>query len=198
MYKFIFDLDSTITREEILPKIALEVHKGREMRELTEATMQGEIPFRESFERRVKILSELPINKVQNIVESIKLNEKLVEFIKRNKENCYIVTGNLDQWICKLLRKINMVDHCYCSMADVQDNKLLGIKSIIDKKEVVSKMEGKKIVVGDGNNDAEMISIADVGVGFGGVRDIAPAVLHSCTHAVYSEEGLVKFLNYFV
>ena len=70
-YKFIFDLDSTITKEEILPKISIEVGKQEEMRALTEATMLGEIPFEESFSRRVKILSTLPISKVQDIVYNI-------------------------------------------------------------------------------------------------------------------------------
>ena len=56
-YIFLFDLDSTITCKEILPTIAEKVNRQKEMRELTEATMNGEIPFKSSFLKRVEILS---------------------------------------------------------------------------------------------------------------------------------------------
>ncbi len=197
-YKFIFDLDSTITKEEILPKISIEVGKQEEMRALTEATMLGEIPFEESFTRRVKILSTLPISKVQEIVYNIKLNEELAEFIAQNKEKCYVVTGNLDCWICKLMEKLGLADHCYCSNASTDGDALLGINKIINKKETVESLGENIIVVGDGNNDAEMISVAKIGIGFGAVREIAPAVLRCCTHAIYDEHTLVDFLKKFI
>ena len=39
-YIFLFDLDSTITAREILPEISRTVGKEKEMREITEKTMQ--------------------------------------------------------------------------------------------------------------------------------------------------------------
>ena len=48
-YIFLFDMDSTITKEEVLPTIAQKINRNAEMRNLTEATMRGEIPFRTSF-----------------------------------------------------------------------------------------------------------------------------------------------------
>ncbi|MBR2391780.1 MAG: HAD-IB family phosphatase [Clostridia bacterium] len=196
-YTFLFDLDSTVTREEILPKISIKVNKQDEMRKLTEMTMNGEMPFRESFLNRVKLLSEIPVDYVQNEVANIKLNEKLVEFLKQNRENCYIVTGNLDVWICKLMEKIGMQNNYFCSKAIEKDNRLVDVVRVVDKKEIVSQFQNI-IAVGDGNNDAEMISMAEIGIGFGGVRNIAPAVLEVCTHAIYDEEALVAFLNRFV
>ena len=192
---FIFDLDSTITSEEILPKISALVGKESEMKRLTESTMRGEIPFAESFKQRVDFLSNIPISKVQDIVESIKLNEELVKFIKENKERCFIVTGNLYSWIIKLLNKIGMADHCYCSHAKVDEDKLLDIESIIDKKKCVLNFDAETVVVGDGNNDAEMISVAQIGIGYGGVRPIAPAVLQVCKYAIYDEKTLVNLLT---
>lgn len=50
-YVFLFDLDATITRTEILPEIAIKIDKQQQMRELTEKTMTGEIPFDHSFWR---------------------------------------------------------------------------------------------------------------------------------------------------
>ena len=44
-YVFLFDLDATITKAEILPEIAVKINKEKQMRELTEKTMAGEIPF---------------------------------------------------------------------------------------------------------------------------------------------------------
>lgn len=193
--KFLFDLDSTITAEEILPKISIEVGKLEEMKELTEATMLGEIPFIESFTKRVKILSEISVTKVQKIVENILLNEKLVEFIKKHKEKCYIVTGNLDVWIEKLLEKLNMKDHCFCSHALVDNDKIVTIKDIVDKKSVCEQFLPNFVAIGDGNNDAEMIAMAKIGVGCGLVREIAPAVKACCTFAIYEENKLVEFLT---
>ena len=72
---FLFDLDSTITKQEILPTVSKMVSKEKEMRELTEKTMQGELPFKESFLQRVDILKNIPISEVQNIVENIELYE---------------------------------------------------------------------------------------------------------------------------
>ncbi len=103
---FLFDLDSTITKQEILPTVSKMVSKEKEMRELTEKTMQGELPFKESFLQRVDILKNIPISEVQNIVENIELNEYIVKFIKENRDRCFIVTGNLDIWIYKLLKKM--------------------------------------------------------------------------------------------
>lgn len=43
-YMFLFDLDSTISRQEILPTVSARIGKQKEMRDLTEAAMRGEIP----------------------------------------------------------------------------------------------------------------------------------------------------------
>ena len=156
-YIFLFDLDSTITKEEILPKLANELGKGEEMRALTESTMLGEIPFKESFLKRVDILKEMPVSVVQDIIEDIKLNEKIVQFIEENKDRCYIVTGNLDVWISKLLKKLGLKNNCFCSKAIVSEDMLKSVVSVIDKSTVCDQFVHDFVAVGDGNNDAEMI-----------------------------------------
>ena len=91
-YVFLFDLDATITRAEILPEIAVKIDKQQQMRELTEKTMTGEIPFDHSFLERVKLLSEIPVSTVRRIIAGVPLNEKLVKFIRENRERWYVVS----------------------------------------------------------------------------------------------------------
>ena len=52
-YTFLFDLDATVTKAEILPEIAARIDKAQEMKELTERTMAGELPFAQRFHKRV-------------------------------------------------------------------------------------------------------------------------------------------------
>lgn len=196
-YKFLFDLDSTITKKEILPEIAGRVQMSGQMKELTERAMRGEIPFLQSFSERVDLLKEIPVQTVRDIISGIPLNEQLVEFIKEHREDCYVVTGNLDIWICDLMESIGLKDHYCCSKGrtDERGEYLLGIESIIDKGMAVRSFPHPLVAVGDGNNDAEMIGLADVGIGFGGVRPIATALLNNATHAVYTEEKLCQLLR---
>lgn len=192
---FLFDLDSTITRQEILPTVAKKIGVYDQMCDLTESTMMGEIPFKQSFLKRVELLKGIPVSEVRSIVDDIELNERLVEFIKINRDRCYIVTGNLDVWVGGLIKKLGMENNLFCSKALVQDDFLQNVFSVVDKNAVVSQMVVPFVAVGDGNNDAEMISAAEVGIGYGGVRDVAPPVMDCASHVIYSENTLVDFLQ---
>ena len=193
---FLFDLDSTVTREEILPTIAKEIGKRDEMRFLTESTMMGEMPFEESFSARVGVLSKIPVSSVVLRVEKIHLNKKIVEFIKNNRENCYIVTSNLDVWIDGLMQVIGMADRVFCSSAHVENDQIVKINRILKKEDVVGKFGGSTVVaIGDGSNDYEFLRRADIGIGFGGVRKIAPSLLDVCDYAVYTEDKLCEILD---
>lgn len=194
-YIFLFDLDSTITRQEILPTIAKKMDLYEEMQKITESTMNGEIPFKQSFLQRVELLKQIPVSEVSKAIEQIELNEKLVEFIRTNRDRCYIVTGNLDVWIDGLMGKLGMEKNVFCSKATVTEDHIQDIFSVMNKSAVISQMIVPFVAVGDGNNDAEMIEAAEIGIGYGGVREIAPAVLECVTHAIYSEDKLVEFLN---
>lgn len=194
-YIFLFDLDSTVTKEEILPTISKELGIYEKMCSLTESTMRGEIPFKQSFLQRVDLLKEVPVSQVRQRIEEIRLNERLVEFIKKNKDRCYIVTGNLDVWIDGLVKKLDMERNTFCSKAAVKDDYIKDVISVVDKNAVISQMVLPFVAIGDGNNDAEMIEAAEIGIGYGGVRNIAPAVLACASHAIYEEEKLVDFLE---
>ena len=193
---FLFDLDATITKVEILPALAEQVGMAEQMAELTEKTMRGELPFQSSFLMRVDMLKSIPISKVSEIVAQTPLNEKLVSFISENRERCYVVTGNLDVWIEKLITRIGLpMTHCFCSAASVENDVLVRVNSVVDKMLVVQQFVQPLVAVGDGSNDADMMQVAEVGIGFGGVRPIAFSLLSNATHAVYDEERLCAFLR---
>lgn len=193
---FLFDLDATVTKEEILPSLAAQVGLLTEMQEMTEKTMRGELPFQSSFLERVEMLKSIPVSRVAEIVENIPLNEELVQFIRHHKERCYIVTGNIDIWIEKLIKKIGLpMSHCYCSTASIEDGLIVSVNSVADKEKIAKQFVVPIVAVGDGSNDAEMIRLAEVGIGFGGVRPVAYSLMSNATHVICDEHRLCTFLN---
>ena len=193
---FLFDLDATITREEILPNLAEQVGMLKEMREMTEKTMRGEIPFQSSFLARVEMLKTIPVSRVAEIVEKTPLNEELVQFIRTHASRCYIVTGNIDIWIEKLIKRIGLpMSHCYCSSASVSDDYIISVNSVVDKEKIAKQFVVPIVAVGDGSNDAEMVRLADVGIGYGGVRPVAYSLMCNATHVICDEHRLCNFLH---
>lgn len=194
-YIFLFDLDSTITRKEILPTIAEKVNRKKEMRELTEATMNGEIPFKSSFLKRVEILSVMNVSETRAMVTEIPLNENIAKFIRENHDRCYVVTGNLDIWICDLMRKLGVNNHVYCSRANCKNDKITQVVSVIDKELTAKQFVQPLVVIGDGDNDSGMAQIADISVGFGGIRNIAPSLIQNIDYAFYDDKRCADFLK---
>lgn len=194
-YIFLFDLDSTITKVEILPEISKKLGMEDEMRRLTEATMQGVIPFKASFLRRVDLLKSISVQDINEYISNIPLNEAIVSFINEYSDRCYVVTGNLDVWISGLMKKIGLKGHNFCSRAIAQNDAIQKVVSVLDKKLTVQQFVQPLVAVGDGDNDSGMVLNADIGIGFGGVRPIAPSLIRSIDYAFYDDARLASFLR---
>lgn len=194
---YLFDLDSTVTRQEILPTISKKIGKEREMRELTEKTMMGDLPFEESFRMRVGILSDIPVSEVSEEVSRIEVNPAVIKFIQEEKDSCYIVTNNLDVWIAGFLKKYGLENNCFCSKAEVKDDKLTGKIEINNKIEAFNSFtdKAKIVAVGDGSNDRDLIEKADIGISFGAVRDISPMLYEVSDYSIYDENRLYELLK---
>ena len=194
--KFIFDLDGTITAHETLPLIARHFNVEEEITNLTKETIRGDIPFIESFIRRVNILGKLPVSEIANLLENVKLYLDIFEFIQMHKNDCIIATGNLDCWIEKLAYKIGC--ECYNSEAKVENNTIVSITKILNKEFVVKKFQnlGEKVIyIGDGNNDMEAMRLSDVAIATGLTHNPSNSILPFTDYLIFSEKALCRQLN---
>lgn len=194
---FCFDLDGTLTSEEILPQIARHLQLYEEIDLLTNITMQGLISFDKSFKLRVKLLSLVPISEVKKIVSKIKFDQSLSDFVKANKNDCYIVTGNLDVWVRDFIQE-NYGCEFYSSIADYSNDQLNGITKIITKADAVKELRQKYdmiVAVGDGMNDCSMFEQADKSIAYGGVHQPVTSLIKFSDYVVYESSALVTLLN---
>lgn len=191
--QFLFDLDGTITRQEILPEIARAIGVEDEIAELTARTMAGEFPFESSLRRRVEILSQVPISRVREIVAGIEIDPHIEAFLRNNRDRCTIVTGNLDVWIADLVARLGVP--CRSSVAEVRGDHLLGLRHVLDKADVARDFSGPICSIGDGYNDLGLMAAADLGVAYGGVHTPAPGLLEVASHAIFDPQTLCRLLS---
>lgn len=191
---FLFDLDGTLTKYETIPIIA-DAFGLESLNELTRATVSGDIPFQESFHRRVQILSEIPAGVVAEVVLSVPVHETLMSWIRRNRQKCWVVTGNLDRWVQPWL------DHWglrgFTSLSQLHNGKIrVAPGGLLEKSSVLRHFAGRKtVMVGDGANDAELVRNVDYGIACQLVHTAPEILVESADCLVNSEEGLCTVLS---
>jgi phosphoserine phosphatase len=193
---FCFDLDGTLTKKEILPLLAKELNIAEEMEMLTIATLKGIIPFSNSFKLRCLLLKDLFICKAQHIIANIALNDQIISFIQSNINNCFIITGNAEVWLKKLIEKIGCP--AFCTTVHYKGNKIIKVKEIINKGEIVKRIRrtfNYIVAVGDGAGDIGMFEQADLKIAFGGVHEPPTSLTSLSDFIIYSEEELHHLLN---
>ena len=166
--KFLFDLDGTVTSKETLPIIAEHFGVQDQIAELTHHTVQGNVPFVESFIRRVNILGRFSVSEISDLLARVPLYPLVSKFIKENQSDCIIVTGNLDCWCEGLYKKIGC--QCYGSEAEVENDHIVKLENILRKEQIVDQYRalGETVVfIGDGNNDLEAMRHANFSIAAG-------------------------------
>lgn len=191
---FIFDFDGTITQTETLPLIGKSFNI--DITAITNSSLKGEIPYIENFIKRINLLKNIEVKKISNILQNIKLNKAIINFIKENKENCAIATTNIKEWIEDIVKELNV--KLFSSTATIKNGKIDKLTYILKKEDVVKyyKKKGKKVVfIGDGINDLEAMREADISIACGCLHNPANFLLSIVDYAIFDENRLVYFLN---
>lgn len=193
---YCFDLDGTVTKEEIFPLLSKEIGLFEEISALTEATTQGVIPFRKSFLLRCKLLGDIPLSKVRDIIANIPLHDEIAAFIRGRKDDCYVVTGNLDVWVSPLVEKLGC--RFFSSRAETDGDRLVRVADVLNKAEAVESLKkghSKIVAVGDGMGDVPMFEAADVRIAFGGVHKPIQTLIQYSDFITFHEGSLCRLLN---
>ena len=176
----VFDMDSTLIDAEVIDELAHEAGVGDQVAAITEAAMQGELDFKESFTQRMALLKGLDASVLQSVAERLTLNEgaeHLISTLKKLGYKAAIVSGGFTFFGEYLQQRLG-VDYVYANQLDIEHGMVTGLVSgeIIDgqrKAELlrqIAQREGLKlqqvIAVGDGANDLPMLSIAGLGIAF--------------------------------
>ena len=176
----VFDMDSTLIDAEVIDELAHEAGVGDQVAAITEAAMQGEIDFKDSFTQRMALLEGLDASVLQSVAERLRLNEgaeHLISTLKNLGFKTAIVSGGFTFFGEYLQQRLG-VDYVYANQLDIEDGRVTGrvTGEIIDgqrKAELlrqIAEREGlmlqQVIAVGDGANDLPMLSIAGLGIAF--------------------------------
>ena len=175
-----FDMDSTLIQAEVIDELAKRAGVGKQVAEITERAMQGEIDFSESFTQRMALLEGLSETVLEEIAESLPMMEgaeKLIRNLKAFGFKTAILSGGFNYFGNYLKNKLG-IDHVYANTLEIDKGKLTGraIQPIVDAErkaallKKIAKAEGldpqQTIAVGDGANDLLMLSTAGLGIAF--------------------------------
>ncbi|GAA4281817.1 phosphoserine phosphatase SerB [Gaetbulibacter aestuarii] len=175
-----FDMDSTLIQTEVIDELAELAGVGPEVKEITELAMQGEIDFKESFTRRMKLLKGLKEEVLHDVAVRLPITKgarRLIDTLRTYGFKTAILSGGFS-FFGEYLQKELGIDYVYANRLEIKDGVLTGgyIGDIVDgnKKaeylKEIAKKEGihisQTIAVGDGANDLAMLNLAGLGIAF--------------------------------
>ena len=204
-----FDMDSTLIETEVIDELAEKAGVGKEVKEITESAMRGEIDFVESFTKRVALLKGLDVSVMKEIAENLPITEgleRLMEVLKRTGYKTAILSGGFTYFGNYLKQKFNF-DYVYANELEVgADGRLTGryLGDIVDgkrKKELLRLLAqveniniAQTIAVGDGANDLPMLSEAGLGIAFHAKPKVKAEASQSIS--TIGIDGILYFLGF--
>jgi phosphoserine phosphatase len=200
----VFDMDSTIVDFETINQMASFAGVDREVEEITERAMNGELDFEEALRSRVRLLKGTPAGALNEIAKNIQLtsgSEELIHHLKQVGYKTALISGGFTYFTDILKERLGF-DYTFANVLEIKDGVLTGEieGEIIDasaKGRIVNdlaRLEGigpeNVVAVGDGANDCLMIQNAGLGVAFN-----AKDILKKVSDGSLSKENLIGLLN---
>jgi phosphoserine phosphatase len=194
------DMDSTLITIECIDEIADLQGLKKQVSEITEAAMRGELDFTQSLQQRVALLKGLDESALANVYNTrLKLSpgaKEMLTYIQSFGIKTLLVSGGFTFFTNQLKQELNL-DFTHANTLEIENGKLTGrvLGKIVDaeeKKETVIRTcntlginPKEAIVIGDGANDLKMMGIAGLSVAFR-----AKPIVRNATHVAFNFVGL--------
>lgn len=202
------DMDSTLINIECIDEIADAAGRKKEVSEITEAAMRGEIKdFSESLRRRVELLAGVPESALHDVYQNrLKLNpgaENLIKGAKDRGWHTLLVSGGFNFFTEKLALKLGL-DETHANTLEVINGLLTGrvLGKIVDGQAKADYVQARSIqmglnpscavVMGDGSNDLPMMAHAGLSIGYR-----AKPIVKEKADGAFDHVGLNAVLNIF-
>ncbi len=191
-----FDLDSTVVAQETIVELSRFAGKEKEVADITERAMNGELDFAAALAERVATLSGLSDNVFEKVATSMTLSKGVQAFTGFCREigvPVFLVSGGFMQVAEHFQRKIGF-QRITANVLQVEKGLLTGRTAgpVVDAnaklafmKDICEKLGvrmSEVAAVGDGANDLPMLQAAGVAVGF-----CPKPLLYEHVHAVIAD-----------
>jgi phosphoserine phosphatase len=200
----VFDMDSTITDMEVIDTLAKAAGMEEEVKGITEKAMKGDLEFKRALKDRVKLLSGMSVDVLEDIAENLTLTpgtEELLSTLKSMGYKTALISGGFTFFTDRLKDRLNF-DYSFANKLEIEDGRLTGRLRgpIIDaegKGRIIQKLAQKEnitteniVAVGDGANDQIMIKNAGLGIAFN-----AKDLLKKISDGSISKTNIAGLLN---
>jgi phosphoserine phosphatase len=207
----ICDMDSTLIQNECIDEIAELLNLKKEISEITELTMQGQLCFDESIKKRVELLKGINVASFEKIInEKIQFQPHVNEWINYAKSHdliTVVVSGGFTYFVDYVKKSLSM-DYAFSNTFEVFNNELTGnlVGEIVNaekKAELTLKIANQHVIkkdqimaIGDGANDINMFNESGLSISMHGKPVLDNLVTWSVKKGYYKTLlDLFKFME---
>ena len=101
---------------------------GEQVVAITRDAMAGKIDFKESFQRRAKLLAGMPVSVLEKVAASVELNTGAARLLKALHHFGYktaIISGGF-QYVGDVLREDLQIDYAFANSLEISAGKMTG------------------------------------------------------------------------
>ena len=176
----VMDMDSTTIEIECIDEIAALAGVGKQVAEVTELAMQGELDFAQSLHQRVATLKGAPETILKQVTDNIPLMSGLIPLIEQLKTHGWrvaVASGGFT-YFADHLKELLKLDATRANTLEIIEGYLTGkvLGEVVDAQVKADTLQAlqheyslpaeQTVAMGDGANDLIMMNAASLGVAF--------------------------------